>query len=157
MSYTQTRSQTSTFTEARARYVMEKVQEDLVALAIAGPITFERMRKLYDDLTYMAKAQALTSIDLKFSGGGGIRYAFSDNGTLLMDDDGGGLNLYGLPSSTTVDVVVKYGPKVAEPVRTEMRRRGWVSGGTLLEGDSQSDRTFSKDGYGAERHIFGDW
>lgn len=158
---TSTYSEASTFTEARVRAVMEKVHEDLTAFVTYRWLSLEAAQKLYNDLTFMLLERIVRSFDFKFAFGGsddrGIRYEVSDDGTLVEDDESGGIDLYGLPNNMTIHAVVLFSRYPVPALMAELNSRGWYMGGQCFVGAGTLDRVYSKSGWGVRRYKFGNW
>ena len=71
---------------------------------------------------------------------------------MYTDDRSGGLQVYDLPASSKVSIVISYRPGM-DQFRQEMMRRGWQGGASLLQGVETEERRFSKDGYAHCRSI----
>lgn len=158
---TSTYSEASTFTEARVRAVMEKVHEDLTAFVSCRWVSLEAARRWYDDLTFMLLENIVVAFDFKFVFGGsddrGIRYEVSDDGTLIEDDESGGMDLYGLPTDMKIRVVVRFSRHPDRVLMAELNSRGWYMGGQCFVGVGTLDRVYSKSGWGVRRYKFGNW
>jgi len=158
--WAQTRSTTSTFSESKAKFVANKIHEDLTALAYVGFAEQLNIDKWYGDILYILLQHACKTIDIKLTKPDGSlcgwRYSISDDNSLKIDNKSGGIRLHSLPNGTKAGIVVDL--KDGYPfVRKELERRGWGTG-TLLSGTIGSiERTFSMDGYGATRQQIGAW
>ncbi len=163
MSYTTTRSVTDTYTEARARYVMGKVYDHLVSLYTRGLITKDYADSLRNDLLYLLGKRALTYFQLQFktsSGGefGGLHYEVRADSTLSVDDESGGLDFWGLPSNTSVSLLVNLNRSSAYITEVDRQLEAWGWGsGSSLHGTHAPSKTFSKDGFGLKESIVGTW
>jgi hypothetical protein len=160
---TYTASQTSTFSEARARVVMRSVLGDFMNVASAGLIRRETLQSWHEDIEFAVLKEAVDSFQLQFTKPDGTRlglsYTVRDDGTILESSKAGGVDLVGLPPQTRVTVCLNYrqgAPKIEE-VREYLRTRGWTNTGSLIEGAGDRDRAFSKDGFGVARSKVGDW
>lgn len=163
MTTTYTASQTSTFSEARARAVMRSVLGDFMNVASAGFILRETIQRWHEEIEYAVLKEAVDKFELQFTKPDGTRlglsYAVRDDGTILEESKAGGVDVAGLPAQTRVTVCLNYrqgAPKIEE-VQEYLRGRGWTNTGRLIEGAGDRDRAFSKDGFGIERSKVGDW
>ncbi|UQA57425.1 hypothetical protein [Polyangium aurulentum] len=162
MSTTYTASQTSTFSEARARAVMRHVLGDFMNVASAGLIARETLLEWHEEVEYAVLHEALDTFQLQFTKPDGTRaglsYTVRDDGTILEDSKAGGFDPHSFPPGTKVKICLTYradAPKLAT-VREYMRSRGWKTGGSLLAG-ADRDRAYSKSGFGIARSKVGDW
>jgi hypothetical protein len=110
-SYAQTISQSSTYTEARARYIMGKVYEDLLGLMGRSLIDINRADQIRSNVQYLLEKQVLKYFQLQFkkpSGDeiGGLHYQLKADGNIYADEKTGGLNYWSLPSDTRVNLLV---------------------------------------------------
>ena len=163
MSTTYTSSITDTYTVARAKYVLGKVYEDLLAMYQANVITKERCDKLRDDLLFLAEKRVLRyfQFQLKKTDGaeiGGLHYEVNSSGTINTDDKTGGIDYWGLPSNTKLILLVDLNNSAAnyDEVNEELERRGWGTG-AALSGTQQYLKTYSKDGFGFKQSKIGQW
>jgi hypothetical protein len=98
MTYTQTRTQSSTvtITEARVRAVLRQVNVDMLAAVLCKFVSKESTDKWKDDLFYMLGKNALRYFELRVYLNGDIkaawRYEVSIDGSLTNSDRGGGIN-----------------------------------------------------------------
>lgn len=156
-------SQTSTFSEARARAVMRHVLGDFMAAANAGLIDRTRITGWHEELEFAVVHNVVDSFELQLTMTDGRRagliYRVKDDGSILEESKSGGLDFHALPPGTRVNVVLAYRPGAQniEKVRAYFKERGWTTGGTLLEGAASRERAFSKGGFGIERNRVGEW
>lgn len=162
MSDTYVNSATNTYTEARARYVMGKVYEDLMGLMMAGVITKEYADKTRGELLYLLGKRVLKSFQLQFKDGygrekGGLHYEVRADSTIAVDDQTGGIDFWGL-EDITVNLFIKKDP--ASPnlieVNNQLRAWGWGSGSPLA-GSATYAKSYSNGGYGVQQSIIGKW
>lgn len=161
MTRTQTRSLTNTHTKTRARELMKRrIDPDIQQLATRGFITRDQASTWIRDLRYLAEENAVASFDMIFTHTGkrmgGYRYAFIGNGTVTSGELSGGMNLWGLPDKVSVHLVVDLRPGAFGTVWKYLKSRGWGTNGVPLAGSGTRDRTFSYQGFGAIRKVFGD-
>lgn len=161
--YTATGSRSSTYSEARARYVMDKVLDDIVGLFARSFITKQTALDWYRDVYYILSKEAAEFFELQFSTLGsrrvGLRYVVTDDGQIYEDSDSGGLDYFALPDGITVLLFVRlrtYSRNYRDVVQ-ELCRRGWGTNGRELDGTLTRERAYSKDGYGVTRNRVGDW
>lgn len=160
---TYTRSQTSTYTQARVRYVMGKVKEDLYGLMNCSLLAMERVNSIYDSLVYLLDQKVLESFELQFKKGngqalGGLRYELDGYGGIHSDEESGGIDYYALPKNLRVGLLVtlnKTAPNYKQ-VMEQLADWGWGTG-SALTGEAKHLKNYSKDGYGLSQKIIGDW
>lgn len=163
MSYTTSRTDSCTYTEARARYVMQKVRDDLQTFVTRGHLQIDYANALYDDLLWMLTQQVvdLFEVQLRTPAGRdvGLRYVVDDQGGIHIDRDSGGLNLYGLPPNLRAQVVVslRAGARARPEVQLGLQQRGWTGTGKLLDAPLNADGSYARGGYGLNRFLVGDW
>lgn len=158
MSYTSTYSDTDTYTEARARYVMGKIYDDFTHLITRGFKYPGRddIRSWRDDLLYLMNKKALYGFQVKFSFPGGgeeaWEYILKSDNSVQTDSKSGGKDLYDYPDNTSVSIVISRDHSNSE-VNDYLAKRGWGSGGSFLTGTITSNGAYSKDGYGTINNI----
>jgi len=159
---TYTTSQTSTFSEARARTVMLQVLGDFMLVPSAGLISRGTIQEWHEELEYAVLLHVVDTVQLQFTKPDstrlGLSYTVRDDGTILEASKAGGLDLYGFPRGTRVGLVLTYrqqAPNI-ETVKAYLRDRGWMRG-SLIDGVTRRDRAFSKDGFGIARGKVGEW
>lgn len=162
MSYTATASQTTTMTEARVGAVMQKVSANLASLVVARHLAPERAKRWQEDLTYLQVAEALEYFEIQILAPGGqrfgLRYTVSADGSLRQDSASGGLDPYGIPPSSTLNLYAHpRGGQLSATVRQYLVGRGWGFNGSRLEAQASEPRAFSADGYGLTRVKLGTW
>lgn len=165
MSYlTQTGSQTasrtgsSTMTEARVRTVMQNIAANFSALVVAGHVDRERAIGWVSDLIYLQVKQCLEFFELQLNGRSyGLRYTISSDGSIQENSPSGGLDVYGLPAGTTVQLYAHLRDGTPQAIFDELARRGWGFNGRKMEAPESERRAFSSDGYGITRAKLGAW
>jgi hypothetical protein len=159
---TATRSQTSTYTDARLRAVMPEVGADFVNMAGAGIIEFGTATRWSEDLLFVLQHQAAHGFQVQLDCPGRARialdYRVSSDGTVRESSTAGGIDYYSLPPGTTATLFVdlNFAATNIATVQLYTRQRGWGSG-HAVEGDVARDRVYSKDGYGVIRGKIGAW
>ncbi len=163
MSLTYTKSVTDTYTEARARYVLGKVYEDMLALFQAGIITKAKCDQWRDDLMYILENRAMSYFEfqlIKTDGTkiGGLHYELNASGGISTDDRTGGIDYWDLPENVSGSLLVDLNKAAAkyDEVNTELNRRGWGTGNALA-GTQSHLKSYSKDGYGFKQSKIGQW
>ncbi|SHG30805.1 HORMA-1 domain-containing protein [Flagellimonas flava] len=163
MSTSYTRSESTTYTAARARYVMGKVQEDLLGLMNRGLISLERVNSIKSDVLYLLDKQALKYFQLQFKtpGGkeiGGLHYEVKSNGQVYSDEDSGRINYWMLSSDTKVNLLVDLdrNSNNIDEVDRQLEDWGWGTG-TALSGTKEVLKSYSKEGYGLTQSKIGTW
>lgn len=160
---TNTISQTTAYTEARARYVMDKIFEDFTALIIRGFATQAQITKWKEDLLYLMHKEVLDffEIQLKQPNGtvGAMKYIVKPDNSLSEDSSSGSLGLYGLPLGTKANLFAQLhfsSPNYTEANNELHNNRGWGIGKNV-DGVVERHHAYSKDGYGIERNKIGTW
>jgi len=157
---TYTSSRTDTFTEASARYVLGKIFDDFNGVIFRGFSTdSETIRDWRDDVAFVMMHDALYHFELQFkynSQKWAVRYEVDKYGGISRDDDSGGVDFYSIPSGATVHIVMK-NDKSNETVNNYLARRGWTSGGGFIAVDGVGDKAYSRNGYGVNRKMYGDF
>ncbi|WP_422104481.1 hypothetical protein [Winogradskyella sp.] len=163
MSTSYTRSESSTYTEARARYVMNKVQEDLLGLMSRDLISLDRVKSIKSDVLYLLNKEALKYFQLQFKTPdgeevGGLHYEVNANGQIYSDEDSGRINYWMLSSDIKVNLLVQLdrdSKNIAE-VDRQLEDWGWGTG-SALTGTREVLKSYSKDGYGVTQSKIGAW
>jgi hypothetical protein len=163
MSGTYTLSNTNTYTEARARYVMGKVYEDITSLMLTDLVTLERSQLMRTQLLYLLDKQALKFFEFQFVRSGvkigGVRYAVKADNTIVLDNDSGNINFWTL-YNTGVHVILYLDLNESSTHIQEVNKQlnAWGCGdGNSLAGTEQPHNSYSKDGYGVKQSIIGTW
>lgn len=163
MSATYTVSQSSTFSEARAREVMRHVLGDFMSTASTGLIARETIQSWHEDVEYAVLHEVVELFELQFTMPDGrrraLRYTVRDDGTVLESAKAGGVDFFALPRDSRVGLCLTYraGARNIDKVQAYLRGRGWGSSGSLVGGAAVRDRGYSKDGFGMAREKLGDW
>lgn len=163
MSYptTYTQSQTHTYSEARANEVTGKIYEDLLNLMIRGLITKETADRIRQDLLFLQGLKALDYVEFQFrnTGGtiiGGLHYKLEAYDFIYSNDDSGGVNFWGLPSSTKVNFLFSLDRTSSKIGEADEYTKNWGTG-SKLEGTETHLKSYSKDGYGFNQSKIGSW
>ncbi|WP_452230021.1 HORMA-1 domain-containing protein [Lacinutrix sp. MEBiC02404] len=163
MSTSYTRSESSTYTEARARYVMGKVQEDLLGLMSRGLINLDRVNSIKKDVLYLLNKEALKYFQLQFKTPegnevGGLHYEVQSSGQIHSDEDSGRINYWLLSSDTKVNLLVQLNrsSENIDEVDKQLEEWGWGNG-SALTGTREVLKSYSKDGYGLNQSKIGTW
>lgn len=154
---TTTRTETSTFTESRARTVFSKIYADIVALEMRGFITKADSAEWQEILLYALSKNALTKYQICLTKPDSSKEAFiyvvSDDGSISGNDASGGINFHAYPETTSASILISR----KESLNSDqnwldlLKKHGWVSGGKYLEGTVIKEKSFSKDGFGITR------
>jgi hypothetical protein len=162
-SFTITAARTTTFTDARVRYIMDKVLEDLVMIAACDFATVENVKKWAEEVTMILLLQAAELFQIKFARPDGapaaITYRISDDGSLSEDGASGGINYFVHPSGTKASIVIRLreGSRKRQEAVDYLKGRGWSFNGRVLEDEGARDRAYSSSGYGVTRNLVGKW
>lgn len=163
MSDTYVNSATNTYTEARARYVMGKVYEDLIGLMTADLITKDYADKTRRELLYLLDKKVLKSFQLQFKDAdgrekGGIHYEVRADSTIAVDDQTGGIDFWGLDSGIKVRLFIKKDPNSPNLVEVNRQLTAWGWGsGSALTGSANYAKSYSSGGFGVQQSIIGKW
>lgn len=162
--YSNSYSQTNTYTEARARYIMDKIYEDTLNMWNAGLITKGQCDNWRTDLLYLLNEQILIKFEFQFrkpNGDeiGGLRQIVKSDGSISTDDDSGGNDFFNLPSNAKASLVTTLdrSAKNYADVKKELANRGWGFNGKSLTGSTSNHGSYSKDGYGVNIKKIGEW
>lgn len=163
MTTTYTNSVSDTYTIARAKYVLGKVYEDLLAIYQANIITKERCDNTRNDLLYLAENKVLKYFQFQFKKTdgaeiGGLHYEVNASGSISIDDKTGGLDYWNLPTGVRFTLLVHMDSSAPnyDTVNQELERRGWGKGNSL-SGTQEYLKSYSKDGYGYKQSKIGQW
>ncbi|WP_338877275.1 hypothetical protein WBJ53_32840 (plasmid) [Spirosoma sp. SC4-14] len=160
---TYSQSDTNTYTESRANYVMGKVYEDTLNLYLAGLITKERADQIRRDLLYLMNKKALRYFQLQFfkpdgTEVGGLHYELKSDSSISGDAASGGLDFWGLPSNTRVTLLVDIDRSSSSIQEVDRQLNDWGWGtGQALTGAHEYLKSYSKEGYGVQQSIVGKW
>ena len=158
MSYTFTQTQSSSFSESRASYVMSKVYRDLLSLVWANIITKETADSWREDISDLLKLEVLDSFQIQLHKKGekskALEYVVKDAEILYSDDKSGGINFFEFPNETFSSLLVSLRPssKNYASALEELKRRGWGTG-TKIIGASNSYGIYSKENYGLSKSL----
>lgn len=156
--YTATATGTTTMTEARVRAVMQKVAANLRAFVAAGYLDTARAQKWTQDLTYLQLQEVLEFFELQINGRSlGLRYYVRSDGSVQQDSTSGGLDVYGLPRGSTIQLYAHLRRDTPQRIYDELRQRGWGFNGQKIEAPESGHRTFSREGYSLIRAKLGTW
>jgi hypothetical protein len=145
-------------TEARVRTVMQNVTANFSAFVVAGHIDRERAVEWIFDLTYLQVKECLDFFEVQLNGRSyGLRYTISSDGSVQQNSSSGGLDVYGLPAGTTVQLYAHLRDGTPQRILDELARRGWGFNGRKMEAPEYERRAFSRDGYGITRAKLGTW
>ena len=161
--FTQTRTGTSTMTEARVRKVMVEIAADFAALAAAGLATAAQVADWRNDLLYILENETSKGFQVQLRCPGqstlAIEYEVSADGSLVSNQPAGGIDFFRLNAGTKASLFVNLdeaAPKNAI-VRAGLATRGWGTNGTAVTGTAVTDRTYSSEGYGVKRSLVGEF
>lgn len=162
MSNSSTNSATNSFTEAKARDIMGKINDDLNTIALRGFIYLENNRTWWDstrkDLWFIIQNNDLDLLQVQFKYSGeekAIQYTVKDDYTIFSNRESGGINYFQIPKDAEIKIVIRR--KGNDIVWAELQKRGWVSGANMIEGTITNKGAYSKDGFGAEIKLIGSW
>jgi hypothetical protein len=161
--FTTTTARTTTFTEARVRYVMDKVLEDLVMIAVRDFATADQIQRWAEEVTVVLLLESAELFQIKFARPDGltaaITYTISDDGSLSEDGASGGVNYFALPNGTKATIVIRLraGARRRQEAVNYLKGHGWTFNGSVLEDAGSRDRAYSSNGYGVTRNLVGKW
>ncbi len=159
MENTATRTGTSTFTDARARYVMDKIEDDFWAIRSRQftNVDLNWLGRACEDIRYVAEKNQLAIAEVQFFSGDRkwiIRYELNNEGKIARDEESGCLKLFDIAKDATAKVVIDR-KIITEATDKYLEKRGWGNNGVFHGEDGNEDRAFSKEGYGATRKLTG--
>lgn len=163
MSNTYTNSISSTYSEARARYVLGKVYEVLMNLLMVDLVTKSYTDECRTQLLYLMDKKALKSFEFQFhslegSEIGGLRYEIRADSSIVIDDDSGGVDFWGLSKNTTVTLSITKDLSSTHIEEVKRQLTAWGYGpGSALTGTSTHIGSFSKGGFGVNQSKIGSW
>jgi hypothetical protein len=152
-------SQSSTYTEGRARYVMGKLFDDFNNILFRGfeNNSTEQIKGWRNDVQYVMENDALCHFELQFASANRtwtVRYDVDKSGGISRDDDSGSIDFYSIPSSAKANIVLDYDRKNKD-VTAYLESRGWKDGGAFNGENGNLDRAYSKEGFGVNRKLTG--
>lgn len=155
-----TKSQTDTFTEARARYVLGKIFDDFNAIIYRkfNHITTDDLKEWRGVIQYIMERNALYKFELQFTKGNqewAVGYEVDKQGNIARDDDSGGIDFYSIPADASLSILVRR-DRSNEEITKYLEKLGWGTGGTFLTEESDTHKSFSKDGFGVNIKVKGD-
>lgn len=160
MSNSTTNSATNSFTEAKARDIMGKINDDLTTIALRGFINLDKdfWNKVREDLWYILKNQDLHKLEVQFrhsEGEHALEYVIKSDYTIYKNRESGSVNYHKIPKDAQITIAVwrNDNPEVWK----ELQRRNWTSGATEVKGTITNKGAYSKDGFGAEIKLIGSW
>jgi hypothetical protein len=161
--YTSTKSATSasTYTAIRARDVTQRAAADLQDFVARGFLSRERLEAFVNDIRAMLAYEEIESFEYQVDKPDktrcGLVYKVDDSGVDMPSDDNRGIDPWLLPDGCRGQFVIKSraGSEDNAAFVALTQRLGWTSPAQLLEGATQSDRVYSKDGYGLRRSVVG--
>ena len=159
MSGTFTHSNSNTFTEARARYVLGKMKDDFMNASYRGftTITQAKFMKWSNDVAFVAQQNALEKCELQFKWEdktAAVIYEVTADGSIQVDADSASLNFHSIPADATVSIVIQR-DQANEIVSKYLKENGWTSNGKFVEGSADSAGGYPKDGYGVNIKTIG--
>ncbi len=158
---TLSKSQSDTFTEARARYVLGKIFDVFNGIIFRGFKTVSKSEIIgwRDDIQFIMERDSLYHFEIQFNSNGNkwvVRYEVDKYGNISRDDDSGGIDFYNVPASAKIHIVVSKDNGDQE-VTDYLAKRGWGSGGEFIAANADTNRSYSKDGYGVNQKLLGDF
>jgi hypothetical protein len=160
---TQSISASNTYTEARARYVMGKVYEEITSMMLVGLITIERANLIRTQLLYLLDKQALTFFEFQFYRStiqiGGLRYIVRADNTIVADDESGNIDFWTLHNTGVfVTLFLELNQSSPNIGAVQVQLEKWGCGnGRALSGTERVHNQYSSNGYGVKQSIFGTW
>lgn len=142
---------------------MRRVLGDFMNVASAGLVARDTMQTWHQELEYAVLQEVVDTFQVQFTKPDGkvlaVNYKVSDDGTIVESSKAGGLDFHGFPSGTRASLCFTYrvGAPNIERVQAYLEGRGWMTGGSLVDGVANRDRAFSKSGFGVVRSKVGDW
>ena len=161
MTGTYTRTDTNTYTQARAKYVTDKAFEDIIGIETRGLISSRTGELWRQDILFFLEMEALEFFEIQFTkpngDKAGLRYNVILNGTIYCDDDSGGDDFWGLSKDTKVVFYVeRKTSKNEDAVKDYLKKRGYTSGSHIDDVGTHL-RDYSKSGFGFKKNKTGQW
>ncbi|HUB07883.1 MAG TPA: hypothetical protein VMB50_12810 [Myxococcales bacterium] len=158
---TTTLTQTTAYTEARAREVTRKAWADLECFVSRGFLARERLEGFVDDLREFLNHEGVEWFELQIERPNGnresIRYLVDDSGSIVGNDRSGGLDPWAYPAGCAVAFVIRFRDVAFKnaALAALRNRLGWTAAARSVEGEIRYDRVYSKDGYALRRASVG--
>lgn len=158
MSDSYTHSNSNTYTEARAKYVLGKLKQDFQNIYNRGfdNLSWDALHGWLEDVSFVVHQKALTRCQIKFewpdSAGAAVDYHMVTDGSIQVDGDASGLDFHKVPQNAKVRITIRRDPN-NQTVTDYLAKRGWGKG-SFLEGEFTDQGGYSKDGYGANMSSF---
>ncbi len=157
---TYTFSGTETYSVADVKAVMQNTFEDIIGFANRDMVDFDVAEKWINDLTYILNQRALDFFELQLYNGAtrfkSYRYKVETNGAVSAGDQSGGINYFGIPSSTKVFLYaeLKKGiPNYNAVVNELCNNRRWGSDGTQMTGTATAERNYVSNALRLNRSV----
>jgi hypothetical protein len=164
MAGSSTFSDSSTYSDARASYVLDKIFDDLTGIVVCGLATQAMIEDWKSDLTYILGMRSLDFFEIQFTKPNteraAFRYNVKDYNSVKSDSDSGNLDLYGLPHGTKARLFAKLkedSPNYKATMDELNTNRGWGTNGSQTPGNIETHHSYSKDGYGVNRSKIGEF
>jgi hypothetical protein len=161
MSDTFTNSESDSYTESRALYVMGKVYDDFHSIAGRGFTGFSSryLTSMKEDIFYLMTQKVLKMFQIQFTHGSkewAVEYTVSSDGSIQVDRDSGGIDYWQIPQAASLRIVARW-DRSKSRVEAEMERRGWTGSASWVTGKVISDGGYSKSGFGLYKNRIGSW
>lgn len=159
MSNSTTNSETNSFTEAKARDIMGKINDDLNTIALRGfdNLNKERWDNVREDLWFILRNQDLRRLEIQFRHSGGenaVEYVIKSDYTIYDNRESGGINYHNIPKDAEITIAVW---RNDNPEVWKKLQKNWTLGATEVKGITTDKGAYSKDGFGAEIKLKGSW
>jgi hypothetical protein len=157
---TYTFSGSDTYSVADVKAVMQNTFEDIVGFANRDMVSFDDAKKWINDLTYILNQKALDFFELQLYNGlirfKSYRYKVETNGMVSAGDQSGGINYFGIPSSTKVFLFAelkKDSPNHGSVVNELCNNRRWGSDGSQMTGTATMERNYVSNALQLNRSV----
>lgn len=161
MTVTGSFSSTNTFSESRARHVLEKIHADFLGLQSRAfsKLSSESIWYCFEVFSHLMLEKALKTVELQLHPPGrlpsSIIYTVISDGSIYSDDNSGGNNFWVFPDDTVVKFVFSWDQ---ENSRAAEYIKGLGLGfGSFIEGDEIAHGQYSKSGFGVNIKRKGNW
>lgn len=140
--------------------VMQNTFEDIVGFANRELMSYDRVKQIIEDLTYILKNKALRSFEIQLYQGDkrfkSYRYEVCASGLISSGDDSGGINYFAIPAGTVIGLYAELNPSSTSyfDVLHELHKnRHWGNNGTAMEGNASYERNYISNSLQLKRSV----
>lgn len=159
MTYSETYSESGSYTEAEIKTVLGKVYDDFHAID-ARDFTMihdypDILKKIREDLYKLLEQKALIQFQIQFIHGDrkeAIHYEVHDFGSIVNDSDSGGVDYYQFHKDSKIRIVAEWNKK-DEVANEYMEKRGWTAKGSFVQGESSNQGDYTNGNLSINKSI----